>query len=265
MSEKIIHPLKDLTVSQELFDFDAAKTKVSDLLEKADEFFKSTNLTFLKEEPDYFSLPLGKLKSIEKKEYTDLRVRSVAIPPGLDATYLEYAKVLLNASEMIVDIQPNLLTPYSRWLATNINTPNNLLSARGGSVKGFKPNDIDGIYELMQPMFKKGSTSNVGKVGKHFSRLKDVSEVSKLNEEISKNLLLIDRKALLKKVDEIVHYLEILFDRLTDEHATPVSPEVGKMLSKLTYTVAREMEFMGVVFYNHKAFNVAFEQVIEKL
>lgn len=264
MTDKQNQPIFALEVSQERFAYDVVKGKVTDLLKKADDFFKSKDVSFLEEEGEYFTLPYLKLKAIEGKNFADLRVKKIAIPPGFKGNYKDYAELLQASADIMGKLKDNLLTPYARWLSANINDPSNLLSGRGGDIRGFDPSDIDSIYKDMSKMFSKGRTDNVGVLGDHFRRGKEIIEVSKLNDDITAKIMVIDRNEVLSKIEEITTYLDILYEKLQEE-GQAVSSQTGQMLSKLTLSVAREVEFMGVMMYNFRSFNVAFEQTVSKL
>lgn len=260
------NPLFTLSVTQEMFDFNKVKNKITDLLVKSEEFFSNVDIGYLdSKEQSYFLANRMKLKQVKNMDYSDLRVKTIAVPPGLKAPYVDYVGTLLEGSEIVKDIHSRVLEPYARWLSININDPSNLTSARGVDIAGFKPANIDGVYNDMSAMFKKGNDTNQGLLGEYFARTTDIVTVGTANTAISDLVLGMDRKDVLNKVSEITYYLEKLHSVLIDDDAVPMSPTVTKMLSKITYTVAREVEFMGVMHYNYKSFNTAYESVIKSL
>lgn len=263
MNIPVEQPQIQSTISQELFAYGAVKNKVVDMVARVEQYFSEKDISFLTE--NQFLPNSIKAKTLNLRDYSDLRNVPIYVPPGLKIDYVEYGKILLESSKMCLRTKDYVVTPYARWLSTNINDPKNLLSGRGGDMRNFEPNNLDTQYEQLSKAFKMGNNTNRGKFGEYFNRNLAVKEALELDKQINTNLLSIDRKEIVSKVNELTYYLEKLREVLGKMDENDISTKTGEVLSKLTYTVAREIEFIGVTFYNYGSYNRALELTLNNL
>lgn len=257
----------DSNVSMEAFSFNEFKGKLTKIVSKAETFFKDQDIDFLTDKEGYITTPPNVINiTVAKKyDYSELRERNVVIPLGLKVTYKEYGELLLESAKVCKNIKENVISPYLRWLAIHISDPSKITSARGTGIRDFKPNDVEAYYEAFGKMFKKGSSDDTGAFGNYFRRNQELSEVGVINNQISELLTSVERNSVLNSINELTYLLEKIYDVFLEMDEDEISGAAAITLAKLTYTVAKEVEFMGLVYANFRAYNHAFSTTLKNL
>lgn len=213
-----------------------------------------SNLRTVFERRDDLTTDLGKVPSyrlvrskVEKTSYASLRETKVYVPAGLTVNYLTYMKVLDPAIEINELLLKDILNPFSRWLAEALTDPEKLKRvSAASSVRDFAPHDVDGSLEALGECFEKGSNANHIPFKQVFARNTDVKEAFEKAENQTSRFIAIDRKVILRKVDEISDNLEVLIQRIEEEDPDyQIAPRVMDLLSQMSYTLAQEVEFYG--------------------
>lgn len=198
-------------------------------------------------------------KTVEKIDYSNLRETKIYIPAGLSVTFLEYQEALDQSVGICEKVLPEVLTPFSRWLAQGLSDPEKLRSVRGASgIDKFNPHNIDGALSDLGRCFKRGENRIKGKFGDYFARNKDVKVVFEQHDDQIGRMVKTDRKAIFAKVEEISDNLDTLIQRIDEDPDDYDFSQVNlDLLSKLSYTLAQEVQFYGTVHYQLTALNTA--------
>lgn len=258
---------------------------MSDTFEITQEFFTPkklmhampqfvTNLRDVFTHREDLSADLGKVphfrtvrRKVEKVSYASLRETRIFVPAGLTVSYPTYLKVLDPAIEITEGLMPNILAPFSRWLAEALNNPEKFQKlSNASSVRDFKPHDVDSALEALGECFEKGNNATRVMFKDAFARNADVKEVFESAEQLTSRFIAIDRKVVLAKVDEISDNLERLITRVNEEDPDyQIAPKVMELLSQMSYTLAQEVEFYGAVAYQLTQLTTALNDTADTL
>lgn len=265
----------DLVGLNELFDqveielglenrvYGALSKYAKGIVKKAEGFFSAVDLHYLTTEEEYFLPTKLRVKALNFRGYSEIRERVIPVPAGLGGDLVGFSKQLLKSAKHVEGIVDNSIIPYTRWLSSNINNPEALTSGRAGNLSDFKPFGVEAEVESLQKFFKKGSSAGEGKLGDFYKRNVEIIDAVDYNFEIGSLLKAIDRNAVLNKVNELVHYLEKLHEIIEDMDEDKISPAAMDAISYTTKEVAKEVEFMGLVFYYYTAFNHSLEKTVK--
>lgn len=237
-----------LTVSQEFINPEFLKNNAQGFIASLKDVFSHRDdvTTDIGRVPHYRVVR----KELERTSYASLRETKVYVPTGLSVGYKTYLAVLEPCVKVNQGLLPRVLSPFSRWLGELINDPTKLEKlSNTSSIRDFEPHNLDTHLSELGECFEKGKNVNKVPFKQAFSRNADVKEVLAKAEDLTGQFIGIDRKAVIKKVDEIADNLEVLIGYLEDDD-TKVGSEVEQLLSQVAYTVAREVEFYGVMAYH---------------
>ncbi|MBE0438338.1 MAG: hypothetical protein IBX57_01030 [Gammaproteobacteria bacterium] len=260
----------DLVVSQEFLSIDKLKEGFTNFLKSAAGFFTKGEVTNKFSEEwlagSALVMPSKKFeKAIDKVGYINIRLANVYTPPGMNVKYNQYVEALDKAVDAATKVMEEVLNPYARYLAENINDPDSLLKGGGVNIKDFEPHDIDGLSLKLGKCFKRGSNKYEAKFGDVFSSNKDAADVLKNVSTVSSKALTINKRELISKVEEIGGYLDKLYEIMSEDEYQDVSKRAVDNLYKITFTCARELEFVSVVIYQLTSLNVALNDTIKKI
>ena len=254
-----------LAVSQEFLLPKNLKENIPTFVENVRSFLKGS---------DGFTVDLAKpIKSrpIKKKldavSYADLREVQVFVPAGLTSSYLDYLTVLDKAVAITEGLQEKILNPFARWLAIGLANPESFKNVRGGSsLRDFEPHNIDKVILELGAAFRKGSSLHQVPMKVAFARNADVHTVLEKANELNERFMKTDRKAVKEKVAEITELLDTLIERVEEaEENYDLSPVSLDLLSKLSFTLAQEVEFYGTVGFQLSSTMVSLHNTVEKL
>lgn len=256
-----------LNVSQEFFKDGAFTSNISQFTDKLRGFFTAAenDENFIGGNQVPNARKLHKLAS--KKNYADTRELSVRVPTGLSCTYLDYLAVLQDAVKLTDNLMDHVLVPFTRYLAVGLSDPDTLASS-GSSVhlKEFKPGNVDGVALKLGECFEQGSGHFERKFGAVFERNGDVGEVYNQADELVSRFMKVRRSDVQSKVNELSDLLDKLIQRIEeDEENYKPSKVTTDQLSKISYTIAQEVEFYGVVGYQLMALTVALQETEDTL
>lgn len=206
-------------------------------------------------------------RDISKTPYTDLREVMIYVPAGLGVTYLDYLKVLESAVKVAEGLDKNVLQPFSRWLAIGLANPETFASVKGNSsLKDFNPHNIDRVLMELGDCYSKGSNVHSLPYKNAFARNADLSTAMDLANTLNERFAKTSPKAIREKVQEISEKLDILTTRIEEaEENYDFSPVSIEVLSKLSFTLAQEVEFYGTVGYQVTSTVTALHDTSQKL
>lgn len=253
-----------LTVSQEFFDpkkiLGNIPTFVSELRDYVTRLVSAPSAPFYKH-TSYQSFK----KKLEQASPDDFREVRVFVPQSLKATFSYYLDVMDGSVDVASKLLPDVLVPFSRWLALGISDPSTLRSVRGSlSIDKFEVHNVDKQYSAIGNCFQKNSNV-INKPAKAvFTNKENVKQVYNRFDELTGKLFAVERKQVIKSIQEISDNLELLIKRIEeDQEGYKLSNVSIELLSKFAYTIAQEVEFFGVVSYEMTKLNTALTDTAE--
>lgn len=246
---------------------------LNDMVERIGQFTESIKDLFKNEETSNQIIGDNQIvdhrrvrRELKKASYSDLRLIRVDVPSGMSVTYLDYLDAMEQAVAICEGLMENILGPFSRWLAIGLSDPStlsNLSNAR--RVEGFKPHEIDRVTLALGKQFKPGSGVHQRKFGDAFDRLGDVDVVYKRSSDLVSRYVNVSRKEVLSRVKEITQHLDLLLTRIQEDEDNYQTSKVSReLLSKLTYTMAQEVEFYGVVGYQLTVLSTSLNKISDR-
>lgn len=252
-------------VSQEFINPKYLRTNISKFIDSLQAYFADTDdlASDIGRVPHY-----GKVRrSLEKTSYASMRETKVFIPAGLNVQYKTYLAVLEPSIKINEGLMENLLNPFSRWLADNVNNPEQLKRiSHSSTIKDFEPHNLDSALEELGECFDRGGNQNRIPFKDAFSRNGDVKEVLEETERLTSRFIAIPRDQVRRKVDEISDNLDILIERIKEEDPDyEVGEEVEQLMAQMAYTVAREVEFYGTMAYQLTQLTTALQDTVKQI
>jgi DNA-binding FrmR family transcriptional regulator len=206
------------------------------------------------------------LKILSDVPYTSLGEVKAYAPEGLKCTYLEFLEVLLDASEYVMNIQKELVTPYALFLGRFISDKK--FSADVFDDKKYLEgleNKREEFYKRFGACYEKESYTAVTKVKKVVERNADWPKVFIQLNLVIKNLEAVDRAVLKNQIKQCTDYIEIILKEFSSETDRKVSQEAAYRLSNHAYTIGRELELFSTTFYRALALKGCIENSMESV
>lgn len=254
-----------LTVSQEFLLPKNLKEIIPAFVENVRTFLRGSEGLNVEASRPFKFRPLK--KDLSNTPYTDLRDVKIFVPAGMVSTYLEYLAALKQAVEITEGIHTKVLGPFSRWLAIGLANPESFKNVRGNNgLRDFEPHNIDRVLLSLGAVFQKGGSNHQVAFKTAFSRNADVETAMDLANELNERYMKTDRKAVKDKVTEITVMLDTLIERIEEaEENYDLSPVSLDLLSKLSFTLAQEVEFYGTVGYQVTSVMTTLHDTLDKL
>lgn len=252
------------TISQEFLSFSDLKKNFSDFTASLVDFFghRDEVTAGIAQVPSYTRVR----SRLERTSYASLRETKVFVPTGLGVSYKTYLTVLEAPVEINEKLLKEILTPFSRWLAEALTDPDKLGRVSPSSMRDFKPHNLDKALEELGECFDKGSNQNQVPFKQAFARNADVKDVLADAETLTGRFIAIDRKQVMRKVDEISANMDVLFARLEDpESGYDLNRNTEKLLSQLLFTMGQEVEFYGSIAYQLTQVTVSLQNTVDNL
>ena len=192
--------------------------------------------------------------------YMALRMKPVIVPKGLNASYLDYLKVLEKAQDSVDLLIPETLTPFQKYLGALLSDPDTLKSQRQAQMLDtVTTHDLEPVQKDIQALFSQDNAEN-RTYGTLIQRQRDwpyiVSQFNDLVERMAKS----PRSEILKSVETIGDYLDTLMKRVTeDPDAYAASGVTVSALAQLCYAMASEVEFYATQSFRIEALQVSIE------
>lgn len=199
---------------------------------------------------------------LSKNNYASLRLLKATAPEGLRSSYVTYLKALAPAVEHMKRITPDLLHPYTVFLAHLVSSKKANLSYNTNAhlYDKFKL-DREECYEGIKKCFS-GDHNTRTTYGSVVDNNAEWSEVIKLNKKLVDDVNGI-------KVSEVSHlmrqaddYLKIIYEYIENGKIEDVTPETAKALSEGALQVGYELEFFSIIYYRVLGLNNAINQTI---
>lgn len=197
------------------------------------------------------------LRLIESHKYLDLAHLPAYVPEGMEETYLNYAAILGQAVDHALEAV-GMLNHFSTFIAMLItNREQQLMTKSDVRMYQNLVKDREGLLKEMAAAFKNGSHKTDVLYKDVINRNSDWAAVFATTDKLSKKVNGVDRKGLIKKVEETSGFLDKLAKLVADGKMENVSPEVVNELAEGAYQIASELEFFSVVYYRVLAYTTA--------
>lgn len=254
-----------LIVSQEFFDVRSFKKNLPRFIADLKQFFTRDNdpTQEIAKAPHYSQVKA----TINKTSNMDLREIGIYVPAGLAVRYLDYLRPLSEGVDHSRRLLDEVLSPFARWLGEVINDPAKLQRiSSSAAIRDFQPHNVEGTATDLGSCFRKGSNTNVVPFKNAFARNSDVKDVFEKTSKLADGFIGIERKKVLVKVNEISDNLAVLIKRIeSSDESYAFSKESSELLSKLSYTLAREVEFYGTMAYQLSQLTTSLSDTAELL
>lgn len=228
-------------------------------------FAGNTDLTALHGFAGMTSDQAALLKNLRHVTYGEIRNVNATVPEGMTSTYLTYLQALKPAVEHLRDIVPNVVMPYTVFLAHLVSNKSAALSTNGGGIDYDKLERArDASYAALGACFSKGThvRSTVGEV---VERNADWVQVLKETKELSDIIGQIKRDRVRELTRQCEDYLEAIYQNLQSGSIEEIAPEAARSLARGAYQVASELTYFSVVYYRVLTLTAAVDRSVGEL
>lgn len=252
-----------LELSQEAMSFTA---DIDNVREKLPNFFKGVT-SFVEEKLNSLrqresAIDRGLFKSAkEADEYMKLRNKKVPVPAGLSTTFLEHLGTLEENQQYADTLMSDVLIPTEKYLGRLLDKPDNMKSQIEDSlISVIGQRDIDSAKANMHDDFSKDQAQS-RKYSDVIKRQGDWDTLYKRMDDLESRIDAHDPIDTVDMVTTISEYLDVIIERLEEDPETyNMSGVTISTLTKLTYLIATEVEFMSVHTFMYKEFKTAVEE-----
>lgn len=234
---------------------DKAAERLPSFLDKASEFLSKTVFAKI---GDFLSIKnLGWLAlNAQRKPFSEMRGIPVVVPQGFKGSLVEYGSVLIKAVEATEDLESEVLSPFGSWVGQRIADPASLKNLTNTlRIPGLQPLKVDALQKQLDRFFPTKTDVKVPIYGDIFKRQADWGD---LNNQIKKlNTLYTNGKfeKVQAKVSELSQLMEVLSQRIVENKTEyELSSVTTEQLSKITFDVAEQIEFYGVLRHRVEEF-----------
>lgn len=203
---------------------------------------------------------------LRTNDYLKVSNLGVFIPTGFQGKWLDYVKLLSTSQQSINVLNNELLIPFEQFLSTVLTSSDRLknLSVPQALMR-YKEADTEALGREFAKFF--GNSGNTeATFGDVVERNADLAEVTRGLNETNVQFAHIDRKILLKRVENITEMLDLLMNNIKqypDEYQ--ISGPTVQTLSALTLAMARQVEYYTVHGYFLEAFTTAVADSYKRL
>lgn len=245
---------------------DKAAARLPAFLDKAVEFLTHT----------VFS-PIGSLfktkdlswlaSNVAGRSYSEMRGLAVVAPQGFKGSLAEYSSALVKAVEEFQDLEKDVLSPYGSWLGQRVADPASLKALTNSlKIPGLQAPKLEATQKQLDHYFPSKVDSKEPIYGEVIRRQADWVElynnIKKLNTLYANGKF----EAVQKKVPELSQLLEVLSQRMGEfQGEYQLSSINTERLAKVTFEIAEQIEFYGVIRHRVEELLKVVEQNVELL
>lgn len=234
---------------------DAAAERLPTFFDKAAEFLQKTIFQTI---GDFFQIKnLGWLaQHAQRKPFSEVRGIQVVTPQGFKGSLVEYGNALVRAVETIQDLEADVLAPFGSWLGQRIADPDAFKSVSNTlKIPGLQAIKIDALSKSLDAFFPSKVDDKTPVYGDIFRRQGDWADLS--NQVKKLNTLYSNGKyeKVQAKVPELSELLALLAKRSAEfKEEYQYSSIQTEQLSKVTFEIAEQIEFYGVLRHRVEEF-----------
>jgi alkylhydroperoxidase/carboxymuconolactone decarboxylase family protein YurZ len=204
--------------------------------------------------------------AIKDKLYTDLMDLPVYTPPGLSCSYVELVKTLSDSEEIASALLKDVLVPFNKWIATQLSSPDRLLSISSAHIPGIHFHDIKRASKELADCYSNSSSQVEVKFGSVFKRNSEFFDAGSDLNTVMTRASQTNPALVREKIEEVTDNLNKLVERIeADPETYKVSGAVVKSLAEVAVSIAKECEFYSVFQYQLRAAVTAYADSEERL
>lgn len=223
-------------------------TKLSSLLDQAGEFLTKNILQRIGNV--FAGKDLAWLSgNANRRPYSDMRGIQLVAPQGFKGTLVDYGRHLVKTAEEVEDLDKQVLTPFHSWLSNALSDPASVRSLTNNlKIPGLQHLDYASQQKRLDAFFPEKADLKQPIYGELIQRQGDWTELSNLSKKLSTIYASGKFEAVQRKLPDVSHLLGTLAARLTEEGSEyQFSTIQVDALSKVTYQIAEQIEFYGVL------------------
>lgn len=187
---------------------------------------------------------------VKKVQYPQLKVIKLPCPQGLGCTYLHILQTIEPITHHLKGIYRDVLQPYNTFLASIATMDKARLDTKDFEKDYNKLRaDREKHFEALSKCFVNSARHSEREYVKLFSAAEEWDECDKVSKICTDNMNSIDKEMIEISVKECNQYLEVMYDNLKGNPDAKASHEVAKRLSQGAYEIARELEFMSLIYF----------------
>lgn len=191
-----------------------------------------------------------------RKPFSEMRSLPVCVPQGFKGSLAEYGVALVKAVEEFQDLEKDVLSPFGSWISQRLADPQSLKSLTNTlKIPGLQAPKLEATQKQLDHYFPDKVDAKEIVYGEIIRRQADWSElyntVKKLNTLYTNGKF----EAVQRKVPELSNLLGVLSNRMGEfKQEYQFSSVTTEQLSKVTYSVAEQIEFYGVIRHRVEEF-----------
>ncbi len=198
--------------------------------------------------------------------FTKISSLGVFVPSGFEGKWLPYIALLDKSQSSVNGLYFDLLIPFEKYLAAVLTTAESLKDLSIPTpLARYKSADTAELSKEFAKFFGAGNGTEAV-LGDVIERLPDIPTVTRDLNAVNVEFAKIDRRALLKRVENITDLLDKLIDNIKnhpDEYQ--MSATSVKIISELALYMAREVEYYTIHGYFLEAFTTSVDDSYKRL
>lgn len=186
----------------------------------------------------------------KNKVYSELRGQEAFVPPGLKVDYLTYAQTLSEGAKQMRLIRQEVLVPFAGWLGTKLGNPASLAALTVNlDVSGLHLHAVEKLEKKIQICFNTvGRQEAVTTYGQVVKRNADWALLAKELDYLTTSFNDAQHKEIIDLVNRCTNQIDMLMQRMQeDPQQYKISPPAVAALANLSYQIACELEFYGLL------------------
>jgi hypothetical protein len=205
------------------------------------------------------------IKKVESYKYVNLKDRTIVVPEGFNGNWLAYTNSLLECTEYLSKLEVRL-NDYLVYIGGLMNSPDGQKSMRDNTVLYRNMEKRRGDFNKeRQGFFDQTSTRTTQTYQTVMQRNEDWKSLFGNLRELERKINLISRKTLLAKVEEIDTVLGVMVRSIQAGSLNQLTGPAVREVSEAAFTLAHEVEFFSVVYYEILTFTNAVNATVKQI
>lgn len=250
-----------LTISQEFLtagknnDHSSFTTKLSELGQSIRNVFAGSNNKISTSYDRYSVSTLTYIRSYvsesqEYETYMAVRDRGIYVPPGFKGNLSNYTATLLEAVNVLVNLEKTYIDPIERHLSIILADPSKFKKSITSDCSDVSGKTFDSIYKSIGGYFDGTLRTDQSSLGQAYGRLKDIDDtidnLIKINTKVDSSTL---TPAKMKSRAQLISSLidKIIIRMKQKPEQFELNGINSKLVGELTHTLARAFEFYATI------------------
>jgi len=193
------------------------------------------------------------MELLQKGVFANYAEVVVQKPVGLVVNYGEYIESLQASDAVVASLISRSLLPYRNWIGNLINNPADLVSLRNTRIVGdIRIHEREKAAAILSKSFNMQKQSGTTAFGSLCPQAKTWPAITEGVVALDKTLGIVSRSTIEREINIISTQLQSLITMIENDKQNGgkgITPNNAKVLSDVTYAIAKECEFYAAHYY----------------